>query len=196
MSIATTPRAAAPAVAPPTNGNPWGFPKLDRQVARATLRGFDGAETFLNRLIDRGIDVRVMLDRDLKAGTFPSDTVRAVELLTRARDYGIAQLDQKHLPRKLVTRLHDWAYANKSDGRLGVVPETIYRIEHATADFLDDDEGNVRDSIRSMRTNPGPSSWKAVRSSLDHAIAETYGVRDSLHSPRHVVYAAGLYSKE
>jgi len=190
MNIASlapsTPRAQ-------TNGNPWGFPRLDPTVARAALDGFSAVEKVVDRLIDRSIAVRVQLDADLKSGRFKGDTVRAVDLLTRARDYAIGTVEQKHLPASLQDALDGWRRANKHDERLSVVHRVLYDIEHTMMDVLDDDEGNVREAIASMTSEPGIGSWRAVRGSLDGAISSLYELRGTLHGPQHVIRAAGLY---
>lgn len=183
VPVTTTTTASA------ADRNPWGFPPLDATVARAAIDGLKAGVTIVNRLIDRSIAVRTMLDRDIKAGSFGSDTVRAVQLLTRARDHALGTLNDRHLSDAVLDPIHAWAKAGK-DERVRVVGNEAYAIQSAVLNLLDDDEGNVRDSIASMRTNPGRSSWQAVRDSVDGAIASLYGSRD-VYSSLHVLRAAG-----
>lgn len=186
----TGPVAAAGHDRPTSDRNPWGFPRLDSAVAQRAVEGFEAAERSVNHLIDRSIAVRVQLDHDLKAGVFSPDTVKAVELLTRARDYAYDTLEERQLPSELQTTLHDWIRANPKDDRIGVVFNDIYDLEHAVQDLLDDDEGNVREEIAAMRAHPSRRSFQSVRDSLDGSIAALYEARD-VSSSMHVLRAAG-----
>lgn len=186
----TTPTTSPVAAASHGDRNPWGFPRLDSGVARQALDAFEAAERTVNHLIDRSIAVRVQLDRDLRAGTYASDTVRAVELLTRARDYAIGTLEQRHFTRDLQMKLHAWTQANPEDARIRVVSADISQVERAVQDLLDDDEGNVREEIANMREQPGRRSYQAVRDSLDGSIAALYESRE-MSGSAHVLRAAG-----
>jgi hypothetical protein len=185
---ATQPVAAATSTS--SDRNPWGFPRLDGAVAQHALDGLRSAKRTVNHLIDRGIAVRVQLDHDLKAGVFSPDTVTAVELLTRARDYAIDTLQERDLPSTLQSQLRDWVRANPKDQRIGVVLEDISDLEHAVQDLLDDDEGNVRDEIAALRANPSRRTFQSVRDSLDGSIAALYDARD-VSGATHVLRAAG-----
>lgn len=186
----TSPTAGPVAAAVPAERNPWGFPELDRRVAQQALDGLEAAVRVANRLIDRSIAVRVQLDRDLGAGTWSPDTVKAVELLARARDYARDTLDRRHLPRELQRSVHAWIRDNAGDQRIRVVSTDISRIDRAVTDLLDDDEGNVRDEIVTMRQAPGRRAWQAVRDALDGGIAALYDARD-IGASQHVLRAAG-----
>jgi hypothetical protein len=170
--------------------NPWGFPRLDSAIAQRAVEGFQAAERSVNHLIDRSIAVRVQLDHDLKAGVFSPDTVKAVELLTRARDYAYDTLEERLLPNDLQVALHDWIRANPKDDRIGVVFNDIYDLEHAVQDLLDDDEGNVREEIAAMRERPSRRTFQSVRDSLDGSISALYDARD-VSTSTHVLRAAG-----
>ena len=186
----TTSTTSPVAAASHGDRNPWGFPALDSATAQQGLDAFSAAERSVNHLIDRSIAVRVLLDRDLKAGVFSPDAVKAVDLLTRARDYAIGTLDQRDFTRDLQVKLHDWTKANPKDERIRVVHTDIYEIEHAVTDLLDDDEGNVREEIAAMRERPSRRSYQAVRDSLDGSISALYESRD-VYGSKHVLRAAG-----
>ena len=141
----------------------------------------------MHRQVDAG---REQLDRDLKAGTFSPDTVKAVELLARARDYALDTLDERHLSRGVTEPVYAWMRANAKDDRLRFVGQAISDIQSAVRNLVDDEEGNVRDSIRSLRTNPGRASFQAVRDALDGSIGMLYGARD-VYDARTVLRAAG-----
>ncbi len=177
------------AAAPTSPKNPWGFPALDPVVAQRAVDGMQAGVKIVNHLIDRSIVVRAMLDRDLTAGSFGQDTLRAVQLLTRARDHAMGTLDDTHLSRAVLDPIHAWAREGR-DERVRVVGTEAFAIRSAVVNLLDDEEGNVRDSIASMRTNPGRRSWQAVRDSVDGAIGSLYGARE-ISSSLHVLRAAG-----
>jgi hypothetical protein len=169
--------------------NPWRFPNLDPTVAQRALDGLAAGVNTVDRHIDRSIGVRVMLDRDLKAGTFGSDTVKAVQLLTRARDYAIDTLDQRHLGDAVVEPVHAWIRTSR-DERVRVVGDQIFGIQSAVRNLLDDEEGNVRETLAEMRSNPSRRIWQSIRDGVDGALAALYGSRD-VYSARHVLRAAG-----
>ena len=177
------------AITPPASNNPWRFPALDPTVARRALDGLDAGVEIANRLIDRSFAVRQLLDRDLKAGAFASDTVRAVQLLTRARDYAIGTLDDTHLSAAVLDPIHAWAKAG-GDDRVRVVGTEAFNIASAVRNLLDDEEGNVRETIAAMRTAPSRQVWQSIRDGVDGSIAALYGARD-VSSARHVLRAAG-----
>ena len=191
MQIAATPLAAAPlATAPAATkpNNPWGFPDLDPKLALPAIDGLKAGVKIVNHLIDRIIVVRTMLDRDIKAGAFGQDTVRAVHLLTRARDHAMGTLDDTHLSQAVLEPIHDWARAGKDD-RVRVVGNEAHAIQSAVYNLLDDDEGNVDELLASMRTNADKRTWQSVRDSVDGAIATLYGSRE-ISSSLHVLRAA------
>ncbi|MCW2920441.1 MAG: hypothetical protein JWL76_315 [Thermoleophilia bacterium] len=188
---ATTTALATPPPTKPTN--PWGFPDLDPNLARPVIDGLQVGVTIVNRLIDRSFAVRQLLDRDLKATAFGQDTVRAVELLTRARDYAIGTLDDTHLSHARLEPIHDWA-RNSRDDRVRVVGEQAFAIQSAVRNLLDDEEGNVRETIAEMRSSPDARVWQSIRDGVDGAIANLYGSRD-VYDALHVLRAAaGLRS--
>jgi hypothetical protein len=190
LTATAPPTAPAGRAATAADRNPWGFPRLDSHVAQQALDGYLAAERIVNHLIDRSIAVRVQLDHDLKAGVFTPDTVRAVELLTRARDYAYDTIEERHLTQDVQVALHDWIRANPKDDRIGVVFDDSYEIEHAVQDLLDDDEGNVRDEIAAMREHPSRRTFQSVRDSLDGSISALYESRD-ISGSTHVLRAAG-----
>ncbi len=174
---------------PPASSNPWRFPALDAAVARRALDGLDAGVVIANRLIDRSFAVRQLLDRDLKSGAFGSDTVRAVQLLTRARDHAIGTLDDRHLSDAVFDPIHAWAKASR-DERVRVVGTEAFAMSSAVRNLLDDEEGNVRETIAAMRTSPTRWVWQSIRDGVDGSIAALYGARD-VSSSRHVLRAAG-----
>ena len=182
VQLAPTRATAAP-------GNPWKLPPLDPAVAQRALDGLAAGVTAVNRLIDRSIAVRVLLDRDLATGTFAPDTVRAVHLLTRARDYASRELRERHLSQDVLDPIDRWARTS-GDMRVRVVGDQAYALRRAVYDLLDDDEGNVDELIASMRTTATRSTWQSVRDAVDGSIGELYGARD-VGSARHVLRVAG-----
>ncbi len=130
-----------------------------------------------------------MLDRDLTSGRFGSDTVRAVQLLTRARDYALGTLNERHLSDAVVEPVFAWIRGSR-DERLRHVSDEIHAIQSAVTNLLDDEEGNVRETIAAMRTEPGRPIWQSIRDGVDGALANLYGARDT-YSSRHVLRAAG-----
>lgn len=181
---------AASSAAAADDRNPWGFPRLDARIAQQALDGLEAGARIVNRLIDRSIGVRTMLDRDLKRGVFSTDTVRAVSLLTRARDYALGTLDQRHLSNAIQIPVIDWIRANQDDDRIRAVGHDMFRLERAVTDLLDDDEGNVREEIAAMRTDPSRRVWQSIRDGVDGSIATLYEARD-IGSSQHILRAAG-----
>lgn len=190
MSTMQITAIAAPSIRTIDDRNPWGFPKLDHRVAQRALDGVNEGVRILNRLIDRGIVVRTMLDRDLKDHVLSSDTVHAVELLTRARDYALETLDQKHLSTDVQAPVIEWIRANRTDDRIRAVSNDMFELQRAVTDLMDDDEGNVREEIAAMRTDPTQRLWKRIRQGVDGSIANLYDARD-VSSAQHILGAAG-----
>ena len=173
---ATTPVARTAHAA--TDRNPWGFPAIDPVVARRAVDGLEAGARIVDRLIDRSIAVRVQLDRDIKAGVFSPDTARAVELLARARTYAHDTIRSRHLSYEVTEPIHDWVQAHATDTRLPFVGNAIEDIKSAIANLVDDEEGNVRETIAAMRTEPNHWIWESIRESVDMGLARLYGARE------------------
>lgn len=174
---------------PATPGNPWRFPALDSGVAQRAVDGLDAGVAIVNRLIDRAIVVRTMLDRDLKSSSFAADTVRAVELLARAREYAEDTLRDTHLSDNVLEPIHAWIRTSR-DERIRVVSDSAHAIQSAVTNLIDDEEGNVADLIASMRTDATRGTWKAMRETVDFSLESLYGSRDT-SGAEHVLRAAG-----
>jgi hypothetical protein len=188
-SAPTTPTTGPVAAASHSDRNPWGFPALDAGVARRAVAGLEATSVAINRLIDRSIAVRTMLDRDLKSGRYTPDTVRSVLLLTRARDYARGTIETRHLAADVRQPVIKWI-RDGSDTRIDMVATTMYDAISAVTNLLDDDEGNVREEIAEMRAAPSRRVWQSIRDGVDGAIASLYAARD-ISGATHVLRAAG-----
>ncbi len=175
--------------AAPANSNPWNFPPLSRDVAQRAADGFGATRTAIDRLLDRSRDALGILDRDLRSGTYGADAIRAVQLLTRARDYALETITTRHLSREVMEPIIDWIRSS-GDERTRVVSHQAFDMRNAVENLLDDDEGNVRDELHEMYNNPSERSWRTVRRSLDFSIESLYGARDA-STALHVLRAAG-----
>jgi hypothetical protein len=158
---------------------------LDPTVATRAVGALKYVEQVHSRMIDRSIAVRVMLDRDLQAKRFSPDTLHAVDLLVRARKYGLEGVDS-HLTHEVTEPVMDWARRADHPGT-ETVTTALWDARRAVEDLLDDDEGNIRDSIETMRTEPGANSWQAVRDALDWSLGTLYEARRESQDARYTL---------